>query len=188
MHKKRRAITRPHLRTQLLMPLKFLKIPRVSSIRFPKSWLLRREALYELQGFCSQVSRTGLLWVISYFWTITTFIPLFFAFLPCFSRPFICLRPLIRVLFPQIFNVISCQGFTPIFICLFIFTHVLTQMVSFPSNSNWHLVFHLPEPNSVAAPRLIWLETYRQQTFTFSTSNIIWDLNPQHWRCREIDI
>lgn len=112
----------------------------------------------------------------------------FFALLPCFSRPSICLRPLIIVLFPRIFNVISCQGFTPIFICLFIFTQVLTQVVSFPSNSNWHLVFHLPEPSSVAAPRLIWLETYRQQTFTFSTSNIIWDLNPQHWRCREIDI
>lgn len=58
----------------------------------------------------------------------------------------------------------------------------------FPSNSNWHLAFHLSELSSVAAPTLSWLEMYRQQTFTFSTSNIIWDLNPQHWRCTEIDI
>lgn len=36
LHKKRQAITRPHLCTQLLMPLKFLKVP---SIRFLKSLL-----------------------------------------------------------------------------------------------------------------------------------------------------
>lgn len=47
---------------------------------------------------------------------------------------------------------------------LLIFTHILTQITSFPGSSVQHLLFHLPEPCSVAAPRLSWSEMYSKHS------------------------